>query len=179
VLAAEPQLKALMIAGLAGDKAAYRGLLDTLARELRRYYTRRLAGIDAPAAEDLVQETLIALHTRRATYDTSAPFTPWLFAIARYKLADHLRRRRLRVTAPLDESFPAEDENEAAMARRDLDRLLESLPAPTRELIRQVKIDGLTTAEVAGKTGRSEVAVRVGLHRALKSLGLRARGEDG
>ncbi len=177
MLAAEPQLKALMVASLAGDQAAYRGLLATLARDLRRYYARRLAGIDAGAAEDLVQEALIALHTRRDTYDTGEPFTPWLFAIARYKLADHLRRRRVRITQQLDESWPAEDETEAATARRDLDRLLQSLPAATQAIIRRVKIDGLTTAEAAAESGRSEVAVRVGLHRAMKTLGERARGE--
>jgi RNA polymerase sigma-70 factor (ECF subfamily) len=71
LLAAEAQLKALMLSALAGDAAAYRALLAALGELLRRYYARRLA--DAASAEDLVQETLIAVHTkRRATYDTSA-----------------------------------------------------------------------------------------------------------
>jgi RNA polymerase sigma-70 factor (ECF subfamily) len=173
LLAAETQLKALMLAGLAGDAAAYRALLSALSDQLRRYYARRLASQDAASAEDLVQETLIAMHTRRATYDTSLPFTPWLFAVARYKLMDHFRRRRVRATISLEDAGEmfAEDETEAAMARRDLDKLLETLPEATREAIRRVKIEGLTTSEAAERSGRSEIAVRVGIHRGLKALG--------
>jgi RNA polymerase sigma-70 factor, ECF subfamily len=175
LLAAEAQLKALMLSALAGDAAAYRALLAALGELLRRYYARRLR--DAASAEDLVQETLIAVHTRRATYDTALPFTPWLYAVARYKLLDHLRRGRVRATVALDDAGDlfAEDESEAALARRDLDRLLETLPAATREAIRQVKIEGLTTAEAAERSGRSEIAVRVGIHRGLKALGDKLR----
>ena len=168
---AETQLKALMVASLAGDAAAYRGLLGTLGDQLRRYYRRRLPSSDANV-EDLVQEALIAIHSKRETYDTSLPFTPWLHAIARYKLLDYLRRKRLRVTIPLDDAgeICTADENEAAMMRRDLEKLLASLPARSQALIRQVKLDGFSTAEVAEKSGKSEIAVRVGLHRALKIL---------
>ena len=175
MLAAEAQLKALMLSALGGNAAAYRALLTALGELLRRYYARRLG--DAASAEDLVQETLIAVHTRRATYDTSLPFTPWLYAVARYKLLDHLRHGRVRTAVPLDEAGDlfAEDESEAALARRDLDRLLELLPAATREAIRQVKIEGLSTAEAAERSGRSEIAVRVGIHRGLKALGEKLR----
>ncbi|MGD0142289.1 MAG: sigma-70 family RNA polymerase sigma factor [Rhizomicrobium sp.] len=177
MLAAEAQLKALMLSALAGDAAAYRALLAILSAQLRRYYARRLASADATSAEDLVQETLIAVHTRRATYDTSLPFTPWLYAVARYKLMDHLRRGRIRATVALDDAGDlfAEDESEAALARRDLDRLLETLPQATRDAIRQVKIEGLSTAEAAERSGRSEIAVRVGIHRGLKALGEKLR----
>src|ERR1700722_13420027 len=92
-----------MMAALAGDGVAYRGLLAALGTLLRRYFVRRLGSHDAASAEDLVQETLIAIHTRRATYNTTQPFTAWLYAVARYKLADHFRRRRVRTTVPLDE----------------------------------------------------------------------------
>jgi len=174
--AAEAQLKTLLLASLAGDKAAYRGLLDTLGEVLRRYYRRRLPPADANV-EDLVQETLIAIHAKRGTYDTSLPFTPWLYAIARYKLLDHLRRARLRITIPLEAAgeLCSADESEAAGARHDLEKLLANLPASTQEIIRRVKLDGLSTAEMAASTGKSEVAVRVGLHRGLKALNERLR----
>lgn len=177
MLAAEAELKSLMVAGLAGDKAAYRVLLTALGEVLRRYYSRRVSRDDA---EDLVQDALIAIHTRRATYDASQPFTPWSYAIARYKLLDHLRRRRVRAAIPLDEAgvLFAEDESEAALARRDLDVLLEALPAPTRALIRQVKIEGLSMQEAADRAGRSEIAVRVGIHRGLKTISDRLRGKE-
>ena len=181
MLAAEAQLKALMLAGLAGDAAAYRALLSALSDQLRRYYLRRLGPQNTANAEDLVQETLIAMHTRRATYDTSLPFTPWLYAVARYKLLDHIRRGKSRATVALEDAGElfAEDEAEAAIARRDLGKLLETLPPATREAIRRVKIEGQTTADVADATGKSEIAVRVGIHRALKTLSESAQeGKD-
>jgi RNA polymerase sigma-70 factor (ECF subfamily) len=182
LLGAETELKALMVAALAGDAAAYRGLLDALGELLRRYFTRRLGRSDV-SAEDLVQETLIAIHTKRATYDANLPFTPWLYAVARYKLMDHLRRQRVRTAVPLEDAGEmfAQDETEPAMARRDLNRLLESLPESSQDIIRKVKLEGLTTAEAAERTGRSEIAVRVGIHRGLKALSdrLRERGTRG
>ncbi len=96
----EPRLKSLMLAGLAGDGAAHCALLKELGAALRRYYGRRL-GAGAADVEDLVQETLIAVHTRRATYQPDVPFTVWAYAIARYKLIDLYRRQGRRQTVPL------------------------------------------------------------------------------
>jgi RNA polymerase sigma-70 factor, ECF subfamily len=165
----ETRLKALMLAALSGDAAAYRALLAALTPHLRAYFARRVGMADA---EDLVQETLIAIHTRRATYDTALPFTAWLHAIARYKLIDHFRRAGIRRTLPLEdaETVVAEEETESAGARRDVEKLLNTLPPARRELMRQVKIVGLSTAEAAQRTGMSESAVKVGVHRAMKAL---------
>jgi len=164
------RLKALMLAALDGDAAAYRALLAQLAPHLRAFFMRRLAnGADA---EDLVQETLIAIHAKRATYDRSLPFTAWLHAIARHKLIDHFRRGKVRRTLPLEEadSVFAEEEAEAVGARRDVEVLLARLPESKRELVRKAKIEGLSTAELAEQTGLSESGVKVGVHRALKAL---------
>src|SRR5271168_653646 len=102
-----------MLAALAGDAAAYRMLLTGLTRHLRGYYARRL---DPAAAEDAVQESLIAIHARRATYDPAQPFTAWVYGIARYKLIDEFRRSKRRATVPLDDSIGlfAADEISAA-----------------------------------------------------------------
>ena len=167
----EPRLRGLMLAGLAGEAGPYRRLLDELSGLLRAYYARRCPpGVDA---EDLVQETLIAVHTRRATYDAGQPFTAWAYAIARYKLIDALRRGRAHLRAPVEAAevlfVPAGAE--AAMASRDLERVLAGLSGRTRDLIRDVKIEGLSTREAAQKHGMSETAVKVAVHRGLKSLG--------
>ena len=166
---AEPRLKALMVSALDGDGSAYRALLRALAPHLRAYFARRLA---TPEAEDLVQETLIAIHTRRASYDRSLPFTAWLHAVARYKLIDHLRRAKLRRTLPLEEAdcVVAGESEESVSAKRDVERLLAALPESRRKLVRQVKIEGVSVAEAAAQSGLSESAVKVGVHRALKSL---------
>src|SRR3569832_132872 len=92
-----------MLGALAGDGPAYARLLTELGALLRRYFERRLS--DAAEAEDLVQETLLAVHSRRQTYEPSRPFTAWAYAIARYKLIDHFRRRRARPTTPLDDNI--------------------------------------------------------------------------
>jgi RNA polymerase sigma-70 factor (ECF subfamily) len=165
-----------MLAGLAGEAAPYRQLLDELSRLLRGYYARRAPpGIDA---EDLVQETLIAVHTRRATYDTAQPFTAWAYAIARYKLIDALRRGRAHLHVPLEaaEALFTPPEADAAMAGRDLERAMADLPSRTRELIRATRIEGLSAREAAERHGMSEGAVKVAVHRGLKGLGAKFGG---
>jgi RNA polymerase sigma-70 factor (ECF subfamily) len=178
VVEAEAELKALMLRALGGDGAAYRALLQRLQGHLRAYFARRLGR--ASEAEDLLQETLIAMHSRRETYDPSRPFTAWVYAIARYKLIDHFRRTRRRAEDPLDDPdmlFSAADA-QAVEARLDVTRLLGRLPERTQRLIRDVKIEGLSTAEAAARHGMTESAVKVGVHRGLKTLGAKAGDEE-
>lgn len=165
-----PPLDALMIAAQSGDEAAYHVLLKALAAVLRSYFARRL-GRDA-AVEDLVQDTLIAIHERRATYDPQRPFAAWFFAIARYKLVDHLRAARRSATTPVDEieDLAGADEETSASARLDLERLLDGLPQRSRDIVRTVKIEGQSVAEVSLRSGLSPTAIRVLLHRAVKAM---------
>src|ERR1700704_2121234 len=103
----EIELKALMLASLDGDAASHRALLERLSRRLRAYYKGKLAGIgrDATEAEDLVQEAVLAIHIKRHTYDPAEPLTPWVHAIARYKLIDFLRRNRAALAdVPIDQA---------------------------------------------------------------------------
>lgn len=167
---AETRFQALMVAAVAGDGVAYRTLLTELTPHLRAYFARRLGrGADS---EDLVQETLIAIHTKQRSYDPGQPFTAWLHAIARYKLIDHFRRRGVRPTVPLENADSVTDETDfaAAEAARDLDQLLQALPESRQRLLRSVKLEGLSTAEAAAAHGLSESAVKVAVHRALKAL---------
>src|SRR5712692_9722542 len=150
----ETELKVLMVASLKGDSAAHRTLLDRLSRHLRAYYKGRLAriGRSASEAEDLVQEALIAVHIQRHTYDPAELLTPWVFAIARYKLIDHLRRTRASLAdVPLDdaEEMMAQDDHIATESAYDLDRLLSKLPDRMRRAIQYVKLDGLNVVETA------------------------------
>jgi RNA polymerase sigma-70 factor (ECF subfamily) len=173
--ASEPELRALMVAALEGDARAYRALLGDLRLRLGVFFARRLAGSPAEA-DDLTQETLIAIHTRRETYDSRQPFTPWLFAIARYKLADHFRRVGRRGAVPLDEESPElaiEGGAAAAEARRDVEAALGGLSERSRGLLQMLKIEGATVAETAKRFDMSEGAVKVAVHRAMKSLAQR------
>lgn len=170
---AEAELKRLMLAGLAGDAAAHRTLLAAVARHLRNYYRARMRG--APEdAEDLVQETLIAIHTRRDSYDASYPVTAWIYAIARYRMIDHFRRHKRRGGdhIPIDDApalFTAA-EDEASDAKRDVMRLLDTLPAKQREAIQLVKLDGMSVRDAAQRLNLSESDVKVSAHRGLKAL---------
>jgi len=165
-----------MTRGLGGDAAAHARLLGALAPLLRHFYRRRIS--DDTEIEDLVQETLIAIHTRRASYDRDRPFTPWLFSIARYKMIDHLRR--VRATLPIEdlsEMLGIEGFEEASNASIDIDRLLGLLPAKQARAIRHTRLDGLSTAEAATADGIGESDVKVSVHRGLKALAARLRGE--
>ncbi len=171
----EPELRALMTAVLAGDAAAHRTLLNRLSGHLRAYYKGRLAriGRSATEAEDLMQEALMAIHTRRHTYDPAEPLTPWVHAIARYKLIDHLRRTRASLAdVPIDdvEEVMAQDDHIGVESVYDFQRLLSQLPDKMRRAIQCVKLDGLSVAEAATRCGISESAVKVSVHRGLKAL---------
>lgn len=146
-------------------------LLLHLAKRLRNFHRRRL-NADEAEVEDLVQETLLAIHTRRATYDPSQPFTAWAYALARYKLIDHLRRQRLRTTQPIDDCEELFSESDASgqEAARDLATLLAQLPSAQREAIRLTHIEGYSVAEAAERSGQSIASVKVGTHRGLKKL---------
>ena len=103
----EVELKALMLASLDGDAASHRALLDRLSRRLRAYYKARLVTVarGPTEAEGLVQEAILAIHLKRHTYDLREPLTPWVHAIARYKLIDFLRRNRASLAEmPIDEA---------------------------------------------------------------------------
>ena len=113
----ETDLRLLMIDGLAGDAQSYRRLLDHLSRYLRGYFLRRLGNDKSADAEDLVQETLAGLHQKRATYDPGQPFTAWVHAIARYKMIDHFRRRKIRIHLPIDDVTEACSSRTAARRR--------------------------------------------------------------
>lgn len=168
----ERRLKALMLRAQAGDGEAWREVLRLLNARLVVYFGRRLGPDHAGDVDDLVQETLLAVHSRRMTYDASQPFTAWAHAMARYKLIDHWRRRRVRAHVPLDDVADGlwVDPEPAGEAKADLDRLLAGLPARQERLVRDVKLEGLSLAEAGERLGMTEGAAKVSLHRALKGL---------
>lgn len=178
--AGEERLKDMLVRGLTGDAPAYHAFLKELSTHLRAFLRARLVRLPDDV-EDLVQETLLAIHNQRHTYDVAQPLTAWVHAIARYKLIDFLRRRAGRDA--LNESLDDESDlfafsdAEASDARRDLARLLDRLPDRQRLPIIHMKLEGLSVTETARLTGMSEAAVKVGVHRGLKALAALIRGE--
>ena len=178
----EERLRCLLLGGLAGDSSAYHAFLKELSAHLRAFLRKRLASLP-DEVEDLVQELLLAVHNQRHTYDPRQPLTAWVYAMARYKLVDMLRRRSRTelLNDPLDEEdddLLMSSDSEAAEARRDLARLLAGLPHRQRAPIIHMKIEGLSVAETARLTGMSPSAVKVGVHRGLKALAAKIRNES-
>jgi len=173
----EAQLKAWMIAGLNGDGASHARLLRAVVPILQAFYRRRMQ--DRPGdIDDLVQDTLIAVHGRRATYDRDRPFSGWLFAIARYKMIDRYRKEGRTCTIDgLEEILVSEGFEDSSGARMDVDRLLGALPAKQAAAIRGTRIEGLSTAEAAARQGIGESDVKISVHRGLKALAARIRGD--
>jgi RNA polymerase sigma-70 factor (ECF subfamily) len=166
----EAELKRLMLQGLEGDARAWRALLTAVRKPLEDYFRRRLAG--HADVEDLVQETLIAIHAKRATFDPGLAFGPWCYAVARYKMIDHLRREGRRPTSPLEAAgdVPGPMTAEGGAIRNDLRRLLSRLPLRQRQLIEDTRLQGYSMAEAAERRGVTEGAAKVSVHRGLKSV---------
>lgn len=174
----EAKLKALMIASLDGHSRAYQALLRLTAERLRSYYRRRLPGREADV-EDLVQDTLIAIHRKRESYDRRLPYTAWLHGIARYRLIDFLRREYRRATVPFDDQFDGEDDGavEAILAEVDVANLLAKLSPKQATAIRMTRLEGLSIREAAQESGQSEPSVKVNIHRGIGRLMAAIRGD--
>ena len=168
MLADEATFARLMAAMQQGDRVAANVLLTEAGMWLERYFRRR---VPPSHVDDLVQEVLIALHTKRASWDPARPFLPWLAAIARYRWVDHLRRVYREASEELDDSSGAQDsEEDVVLARVSLDRLFARLPSGQAQAIELVKIEGLSIEEASQRSGQSESLVKVNIHRGLKKL---------
>lgn len=178
----EGDLAGLMRAAQAGDATAYRRLLTDLADMLRRWVRRELSrqGYEITEAEDIVQETLLAIHLKRATWDADRAILPWLRAVTRHKLIDNLRRRGRRIMVPVDDILEtlAAPEPEQSLSSEALDRHLATLPVGQAQVVRAISIDGLSPTEAAKRLDLSEGAVRVSLHRGLAALAAAARRNE-
>lgn len=175
----EDEWTGLMRSAIAGDANAYQRLLKAVTPVLRAAARRGLARAGQPVdqAEDIVQDILLAVHSKRHTWDTDAPFAPWLFAIARNKLIDALRRRGKRVFVNIDdfaEILPGEAPEETASAG-EIAAQLNTLPVRQREVLQSIAVDSASIKDTAAKFAMSEGAVRVALHRGLANLTAKLR----
>ena len=156
-----------------GAKQAYKQLLQRMATLIRAYLRRRLTRQEADV-EDLVQEVLLAVHTKRHTYDVSQPITAWMHAITRYKLIDFWRRAgRLSEHGLSDEGATAlvgESSIEVFEARKDLEQVMSQLSQAQQQVITLVKLQGESVAYAAQHLGMTESAVKVHTHRGLRKL---------
>jgi len=180
----ERELSQLMRNSQSGDVESYRRLLMRIRTMLQRYTENSFArfGLGASGGqEDVLQDILLAIHLKRHTYDPGQFFLPWLYAVARYKVIDYLRKNKvgLKSTVSLDDEL---ENVETLMplnmgADLDIETLFESLPEKQRVVLTLVKIEGLSIEEAAKRTGFSSSDIKVTVHRAIKSLQNSVKGD--
>ncbi|TQM89574.1 sigma-70 family RNA polymerase sigma factor [Roseinatronobacter monicus] len=171
-LADTDALEDLMRAANRGDSAAYHRLFTAITPVLRKVVRARGAALGHAGCEDVLQDVLLAIHSKRHTWREDAPLRPWLYAIARHKVVDAFRARGRHVAVSIDdfaEGLPA-TAGPDPMEGRDMDKVLGQLEPRAAEIVRAFGLNGETTAETAARLDMSEGAVRVALHRALKSI---------
>lgn len=172
----EIELADLMKKAQQGDAASYKVLLSKVNQLMQTFVQNSFLklGLSQTNHEDVVQEVLLAIHLKRSTFDPTQFFLPWLYAIARYKIIDSFRKLGVeqRTAVPLDDEINnlAHVATFEGIHRGDVTTLLDILPPKQKEIIKLVKLDGLTLAEVASRTGYSLSDVKVSVHRALKTL---------
>lgn len=169
----DTELARLLRLGMAGDETAYAAFLERIAAILRGYCRRRTGqgGLDP---EDVVQETLLAIHLKRHTWRQDEAVLPWIYAIARYKLIDAFRRRGKRIEVDIADFAETLAEPVVETAHeRDIDRALEALSPVQRSVVSSISVDGASIGETATALGMNETAVRVALHRGLKAIARR------
>lgn len=163
------ELARLMRAAITGDERAYEQFLRQIAGRVRGFARRRVqSGIDP---EDVVQETLLAIHMKRHTWRVDSPVTPWVYAIARHKLIDAFRRRGSRVEVAIDEiAETGAEPGPDVPSHREVDRALATLAPGQRSVVAAISVEGHSISDTAKRLGLSEPAVRVALHRGLAAI---------
>lgn len=174
----EDPLSELMRRSQEGDAAAYAELLKEAATVLRRAIRSRRITLNDEDVEDLIQETLLALHHVRATFDPKRSFMPWLLAIAHNRFVDGARRyfRRGAREVPIDAqnvTFTLSDANSIEEAFGDFEALhqaIQKLPSGQREAIEMLKLREMSLKEASEASGISIGALKVATHRAMNAL---------
>jgi RNA polymerase sigma-70 factor (ECF subfamily) len=173
---ADRRLSDLMRAAQEGDGIAYTALLREAAALLRRYVRSRWRTSDAADGEDLVQEILMSVHAVRTTYDPQRPFTPWLLAIARNRIADRARqegRKATRDARAYDVELslhPTPADPTAEPDREALAKAIDGLPASQKRAIELLKLQEMTLQEASRETGTSIGSLKLLVHRAMRNL---------
>lgn len=163
-----------MAAAQSGDGRSYQKLLKEILPLLTNFTRKR---VPDELTDDIVQDVLMGIHKVRHTYDPNQLFHSWMFAIARHKIIDALRKNgrkisREAVSVEEIETFLADPSNpyQESDARKDLNQAMQKLSEKQRKVVWMMKIEGHSVRDVAKATDMSESAVKVTAHRAYKAL---------
>lgn len=164
-------LSTLLRSAQAGDQNAYTEFLLSATTLLRKYLSRKVFQQDL--VEDVLQETLLAIHKARHTFIEGKKIGPWMYTIANYKAIDCIRSvssRKLDYFSYDEFDELAQENEEQEFSSADLQEALEALPEQQCKIIQLLKIDGFSVKEVAQRLNLSEANVKVIAHRGYSSL---------
>jgi len=177
----------LLRAHSAGDAHAFARLYDRYDRPCFQFIRRTLGGAHADAAEDLHQETWLAVSNNAAAFDArKASFPAWLFTIARHKVWDHFRRQKVAVLASVEDDAammvpdagptPLQQVESRELAQR-LVAAVEALPLEQRGAFVMFAHAGLSLEEIARATGVAVETAKSRLRYARATLRRALAGE--
>lgn len=179
----EERWRTWMVASQGGDAASYEKLLHELLPPVRQFVRRRL--FDPTSVEDIVQNVFLSLHRSRHTYRSEKAFSPWLFAVARNAVTDHIRARGRRAARETGLDEPGVPEPSVAPVTPDENDLspqvaqaLAELPAKQREAVEAIHLEGLSVEEAAARAGVTRSALKVRAHRGYRTLRDKLGGRD-
>jgi RNA polymerase sigma-70 factor, ECF subfamily len=163
-----------MLRAQQGEEEAYAQLL-VLLTSAARSYARSRVGRPVPWIDDAVQETLVAVHHARHTFDGRRPFAPWFYAIARNRFVDVLRReQRVRqheiVDATRSESASATNGETTRVDMDAVQQALASLPPRQREVVEAMKLRDESVRDIAARLDMTMTSVKVTAHRGYRTL---------
>lgn len=169
----EAELARLMQAAIAGDERAYADFLGRVAVLVRGFCRNRIASANIDP-EDIVQETLLAIHLKRHTWRRDDLISPWIYGIARFKLADAFRQRGRHINIDIaDIAEPAAEPAAETLSEHEIEHVLNVLPSGQKAVVSSISVEGWSIGETAAKLDMSETAVRVALHRGLAAISKR------
>ncbi|MGK3142310.1 sigma-70 family RNA polymerase sigma factor [Pantoea sp. C2G6] len=166
---------ALMARAQAGDRAAYNQVLKAMVPAIRALVCKKIR--DEVLVEDVIQETLLAIHRVRHTYDPRRPIMPWISAIASARTVDALRQQGRRQEVQAEEELERQTAEQPELTDPDaLSGYLAHLPLRQREIVESVHLREQSLAQAAAETNQSLSAVKALLHRAMVNLRKYGRG---
>ncbi len=164
-------LLGLFKAAISGDQTSYAKFLEVSAKILRSFVAKRIARNDV---EDVVQEILISIHKSRHSFDAKRPIMPWIFSIARFRIADHLRKTYASINfADVDFDELCEVLPDVTTSNENheyVNDLLKNVEPLKKNILLMLYVEGYSVKEVAGSLNMSESAVKVAAHRVIKKI---------
>jgi RNA polymerase sigma-70 factor, ECF subfamily len=169
----ERELSQLMRESQNGNGESYNRLLTRIAQMLLGYVRK---SVRSDMVDDVLQEIVMGVHLKRHTFNSEQYFLPWLYAIARYKVVDYLRRKgreEKRFMSREDLDLLAVSDAELtieSMSVENIEEIISDLPTKQLQVLTAVKIKGLSIKEASEQLGFSESDIKVTIYRAMKSL---------